>query len=166
MMKRRRKYSKTSFQDGLNGWRMVRHADYLTGGARLHVERLLIVDPQRRLGVNGADEVEGASMVCWYRVGEKVTATEAAFIPQVTDPESTWTTSTRVVPFFNLFEDDQPVPTTQSSLQTERCWYRCSNILRLFQSHEEDVMLQLQQKTSLVPSPSRTCRYSNKPMTI
>lgn len=83
--------------------------------ARDLMERLLIVDPQRRLGVNGADEVKAHP---WFTGIEwdKVTTTEAAFIPQVTDPESTDYFDPRGA-ILQLFEDDQPVPTTQSSLQ-------------------------------------------------
>jgi len=79
------------------------------------MERLLTVDPQRRLGANGADEVKAHP---WFTGIEwdKVTTTEAAFIPQVTDPESTDYFDPRGA-ILQLFEDDQPVPTTQSSLQ-------------------------------------------------
>jgi serine/threonine-protein kinase RIM15 len=83
--------------------------------ARDLMERLLTVDPQRRLGANGADEVKAHP---WFAGIEwdKVTTTEAAFIPQVTDPESTDYFDPRGA-ILQLFEDDQPVPTTQSSLQ-------------------------------------------------
>ncbi|KAI9512254.1 hypothetical protein F5148DRAFT_1273870 [Russula earlei] len=82
--------------------------------ARDLMERLLTVDPQRRLGANGADEVKAHP---WFTGIEwdKVTTTEAAFIPQVTDPESTDYFDPRGA-ILQLFEDDQPVPTTQSSL--------------------------------------------------
>ncbi|KAH9966049.1 hypothetical protein BC827DRAFT_1181717 [Russula dissimulans] len=82
--------------------------------ARDFMERLLSVDPQRRLGANGADEVKAHP---WFSGIEwdKVTATEAAFIPQVTDPESTDYFDPRGA-ILQLFEDDQPVPTSQSSL--------------------------------------------------
>ncbi|KAI0304205.1 hypothetical protein BC826DRAFT_982051 [Russula brevipes] len=83
--------------------------------ARDLMERLLFVDPQHRLGANGADEVKAHS---WFTGIEwdKVTTTEAAFIPQVTDPESTDYFDPRGA-ILQLFEDDQPVPTSQSSLQ-------------------------------------------------
>ena len=79
------------------------------------MERLLTVDPQRRLGANEADEVKAHP---WFADIEwdKVTMTEAAFIPQVTDPESTDYFDPRGA-ILQLFEDDQPVATTQSSLQ-------------------------------------------------
>jgi len=79
------------------------------------MERLLTVDPQRRLGANEADEVKAHP---WFAGIEwdKVTTTEAAFIPQVTDPESTDYFDPRGA-ILQLFEDDQPVPTTPSSLQ-------------------------------------------------
>ncbi|KIY67931.1 hypothetical protein CYLTODRAFT_490178 [Cylindrobasidium torrendii FP15055 ss-10] len=50
--------------------------------------RLMQTTPARRLGINGAEEVKSHPWfddVAW----DQVTATEAAFIPQVTDPEST-----------------------------------------------------------------------------
>ncbi|KAI0307263.1 hypothetical protein B0F90DRAFT_1622303 [Multifurca ochricompacta] len=83
--------------------------------ARDFMERLLTVDPIRRLGANGADEVKAHP---WFAGIEwdKVTTTEAAFIPQVTDPESTDYFDPRGA-ILQLFEDDQPVPTMQSSLQ-------------------------------------------------
>lgn len=79
------------------------------------MERLLTVDPQRRLGANEADEVKAHP---WFAGIEwdKVTTTEAAFIPQVTDPESTDYFDPRGA-ILQLFEDDQPVPAAQSSLQ-------------------------------------------------
>ncbi len=90
------------------------YVDYLPE-ARDLMERLLTVDPQRRLGTNGADEVKAHP---WFADIEwdKVTTTEAAFIPQVTDPESTDYFDPRGA-ILQLFEDDHPVPTTPSSLQ-------------------------------------------------
>ncbi|KAF8631556.1 hypothetical protein AX15_002310 [Amanita polypyramis BW_CC] len=52
------------------------------------MKRLLVLDPTQRLGSQGSEEVKVHlffSGLDW----DKVTATEAAFIPQVTDPEST-----------------------------------------------------------------------------
>ncbi len=83
--------------------------------ARDFMERLLFVDPLRRLGANEAEEVKAHP---WFAGIEwdKVTTTEAAFIPQVTDPESTDYFDPRGA-ILQLFEDDQPVPTSQSPLQ-------------------------------------------------
>ncbi|KAI9448137.1 hypothetical protein H4582DRAFT_1802206 [Lactarius indigo] len=83
--------------------------------ARDLMERLLCVDPIRRLGTNGAEEVKAHP---WFTGIEwdKVTTTEAAFIPQVTDPESTDYFDPRGA-ILQLFEDDQPVPTSHCSLQ-------------------------------------------------
>lgn len=56
--------------------------------ARDFMERLMTISVPRRLGANGSDEVKEHAFfedIEW----DKVTATEAAFIPQVTDPEST-----------------------------------------------------------------------------
>ena len=79
------------------------------------MERLLSVDPIRRLGANGAEEVKAHP---WFNGIEwdKVTTTEAAFIPQVTDPESTDYFDPRGA-ILQLFEDDQPLPVSHSSLQ-------------------------------------------------
>ena len=52
------------------------------------MKRLMTLDPTKRLGANGADEVKAHPFfagIDW----DQVTTTEAAFIPQVTDPEST-----------------------------------------------------------------------------
>lgn len=66
------------------------HEEYfeVSPEARDFMQRLMTVDPQRRLGAHGADEVKAHPFLAgidW----DKVTTTEAAFIPQVTDPEST-----------------------------------------------------------------------------
>ena len=79
------------------------------------MERLLCVDPIRRLGANGAEEVKAHPWITGIE-WDKVTTTEAAFIPQVTDPESTDYFDPRGA-ILQLFEDDLPVPTSQSSLQ-------------------------------------------------
>ncbi|KAH9045510.1 hypothetical protein EDB85DRAFT_2167702 [Lactarius pseudohatsudake] len=83
--------------------------------ARDLMERLMSVDPIRRLGTNGAEEVKAHP---WFTgiEWEKVTTTEAAFIPQVTDPESTDYFDPRGA-ILQLFEDDLPVPTSQCSQQ-------------------------------------------------
>src|ERR1700761_4831900 len=83
--------------------------------ARDFMARLMNLDPTARLGANGADEVKAHPFfdgIEW----DKVTTTEAAFIPQVTDPESTDYFDPRGA-ILQLFEDDMPVPTSQSSLQ-------------------------------------------------
>ncbi|KAL1702282.1 hypothetical protein EV121DRAFT_262171 [Schizophyllum commune] len=75
--------------------------------ARDFMERLLVLNPAERLGANGADEVKNHP---WFNGIEwdKVTTTEAAFIPQVTDPESTDYFDPRgAIP--QLFHDDDPV---------------------------------------------------------
>lgn len=74
----------------------------------------MTLDPNERLGSNGAEEVKAHPFfagIDW----EKVTTTEAAFIPQVTDPESTDYFDPRgAIP--QLFQDDDPVAiATQSS---------------------------------------------------
>ncbi|KAI0268368.1 hypothetical protein BC834DRAFT_968556 [Gloeopeniophorella convolvens] len=81
--------------------------------ARDFMERLLTVDPVRRLGANGADEVKAHPFFAGIE-WDKVTATEAAFIPQVTDPESTDYFDPRGA-ILQLFEDEQPAPTAQAS---------------------------------------------------
>ena len=60
----------------------------LSPEARDFMERLMCSDSARRLGANGADEVKQHPFlqpVDWANLMQK----EAAFVPQVTDPEST-----------------------------------------------------------------------------
>lgn len=66
------------------------HEDFIevSPEARDFMERLMTLDPARRLGASGADEVKShpfLSDINW----DAVTTSEAAFIPQVTDAEST-----------------------------------------------------------------------------
>jgi len=73
--------------------------------ARDFMERLLMTDPSARLGANGAEEVKAHP---WFDGIEwdKVSAAEAAFIPQISDPESTdYFDSRGAVPM--LFKDDE-----------------------------------------------------------
>ncbi|TFY83938.1 hypothetical protein EWM64_g55 [Hericium alpestre] len=80
--------------------------------ARDFMERLMTLDPSRRLGANGAGEVKSHPFFAGIE-WDKVTSTEAAFIPQVTDPESTDYFDPRGA-ILQLFEDD-PVPTAAHS---------------------------------------------------
>ncbi|KZT74282.1 hypothetical protein DAEQUDRAFT_761156 [Daedalea quercina L-15889] len=77
------------FENILSG-RIEWHEEYvdISPEAKDFMQRLMTQDPSRRLGANGADEVRDHPFfagIDW----DKVTTTEAAFIPQVTDPEST-----------------------------------------------------------------------------
>lgn len=75
--------------------------------ARDFMQRLMSTDPATRLGANGADEVKGHAWFSGFE-WDKVTTTEAAFIPQVTDPESTDYFDPRgAIP--QLFHDDDLV---------------------------------------------------------
>jgi len=75
--------------------------------ARNFMKELMTLDPNERLGSGGADEVKAHPFfagIDW----EKVTTTEAAFIPQVTDPESTDYFDPRgAIP--QLFQDDETI---------------------------------------------------------
>lgn len=75
--------------------------------ARDFMQALMTIDPNERLGSGGAEEVKAHPFfagIDW----DKVTTTEAAFIPQVTDPESTDYFDPRgAIP--QLFHDDDPV---------------------------------------------------------
>ncbi|KAH8830478.1 hypothetical protein DL96DRAFT_1593085 [Flagelloscypha sp. PMI_526] len=75
--------------------------------ARDFMARLMTLDPAERLGANGADEVKAHPFlhdIEW----DQVTTTEAAFIPQITDPESTDYFDPRgAIP--QLFYDDDQV---------------------------------------------------------
>ncbi|KAJ7638996.1 hypothetical protein FB45DRAFT_904448 [Roridomyces roridus] len=84
--------------------------------ARDFMSRLMTLDPARRLGSNGADEVKAHPFfdgIVW----DKVTTTEAAFIPQVDDPESTDYFDPRgAIP--QLFHDDEQIAVGQSALNS------------------------------------------------
>ncbi|KAG5653034.1 hypothetical protein H0H81_002656 [Sphagnurus paluster] len=88
------------------------HEDWIdfSDEARDFMRSLMTLDPSERLGSNGADEVKAHpffASIEW----DKVTTTEAAFIPQVTDPESTDYFDPRgAIP--QLFQDDEPVAIT------------------------------------------------------
>ncbi|KAG6333663.1 hypothetical protein ID866_5421 [Astraeus odoratus] len=83
------------------------HEDWIdfSDEAKDFMQRLMDRNPASRLGANGADEVKAHAFfegVEW----DKVTSTEAAFIPQVTDPESTDYFDPRgAIP--QLFQDDE-----------------------------------------------------------
>lgn len=85
------------------------HEDFIevSPEARDFMERLMTLDPAQRLGANGAAEVKNHPFfndITW----DSVTASEAAFIPQVTDAESTDYFDPRgaVLQIFN--EDESP----------------------------------------------------------
>ncbi|KAF7352653.1 Serine/threonine protein [Mycena venus] len=84
--------------------------------ARDFMRSLMTLDPASRLGSNGADEVKAHPFfdgIEW----DKVTTTEAAFIPQVTDPESTDYFDPRgAIP--QLFHDDDQIAVGQSALNS------------------------------------------------
>ena len=88
------------------------HEDWVTFSEEVcdFMKSLMTLDPTERLGSNGADEVKPHPFfdgIDW----EKVTTTEAAFIPQVSDPESTDYFDPRgAIP--QLFQDDEPVAIT------------------------------------------------------
>lgn len=79
--------------------------------ARDLMERLLVMDPARRLGANGADEVKAHPFfrgITW----DNLRTQEAQFIPQVTDPESTDYFDARgALPQF--FQEEEVVNTTE-----------------------------------------------------
>ena len=77
------------------------------------MKKLLTVDPSRRLGANGAAEVKTHPFfggIDW----DKVTISEAAFIPQVTDPESTDYFDLRGAST-QLFHEEDAIPVGQSA---------------------------------------------------
>ncbi|KAI0320689.1 hypothetical protein OF83DRAFT_1052649 [Amylostereum chailletii] len=97
------------FENILSGhieW-LEEYVDY-SREARDFMERLLTLDPSRRLGANGSEEVKAHP---WFAGIEwdKVTTTEAAFIPQVTDAESTDYFDPRGA-ILQLFDEDQASP--------------------------------------------------------
>ncbi|CAG8693974.1 10399_t:CDS:2, partial [Acaulospora colombiana] len=75
--------------------------------ARNFMERLLIYDPSKRLGINGAKEVKAHPFFAEIE-WDKVMQSEPQFVPQVTDPESTDYFDPRgAIP--QLFQDDEPI---------------------------------------------------------
>lgn len=77
------------------------------------MKKLMTVDTSKRLGANGAEEVKAHP---WFNGIEwdKVAKSEAAFIPQITDPESTDYFDLRgATP--QLFHDDEAIPVGQSA---------------------------------------------------
>ncbi|OJT13097.1 Serine/threonine-protein kinase cek1 [Trametes pubescens] len=89
------------------------HEDYVevSPEAKDFMQRLMTLDPTKRLGANGADEVKAHPFfagIDW----DQVTLTEAAFIPQVTDPESTDYFDPRGA-VLQLFSDSEQAPLTQ-----------------------------------------------------
>jgi serine/threonine-protein kinase RIM15 len=75
--------------------------------ARNFMERLLVYEPTKRLGINGAKEVKAHP---WFAETEwdKVMQSEPAFVPNVEDPESTDYFDPRgAIP--QLFQDDETV---------------------------------------------------------
>lgn len=96
------------------------HEDWIefSKEARDFMERLMTLDPTQRLGANGAQEVKDHQ---WFESIEwdKVTSTEAAFIPQVTDPESTDYFDPRgAIP--QLFNDEEHIIAGQPVLDSPR----------------------------------------------
>ena len=78
------------------------------------MKKLFILDPSQRLGSRGAEEVKTHpffSGIDW----DEITTTEAAFIPQVTDPESTDYFDPRgAVP--QLFQDDDHIAVANQAI--------------------------------------------------
>ena len=95
------------------------HEDYVevSPEARDFMQRLMTLDPAKRLGANGADEVKAHPFfagIDW----EQVTTTEAAFIPQVTDPESTDYFDPRGAVLQLFHDSEQPSLTQQFSAES------------------------------------------------
>lgn len=88
------------------------HEDWIefSDEARDFMQRLMTLNTNERLGANGAEEVKNHPFfrgIDW----DKVTSTEAAFIPQITDPESTDYFDPRgAIP--QLFHDDDQIAIT------------------------------------------------------
>jgi serine/threonine-protein kinase RIM15 len=75
--------------------------------AREFMEKLLVYDPSKRLGINGAKEVKSHPFFAEIE-WDKVMQTEPQFVPQVTDPESTDYFDPRgAIP--QLFQDDETI---------------------------------------------------------
>ncbi|TFK75762.1 hypothetical protein BDN72DRAFT_809354 [Pluteus cervinus] len=88
------------------------HEDWVEYSEEAHdfMRRLMTLDPTERLGANGAEEVKAHPFfagIDW----DKVTSSEAAFIPQVSDPESTDYFDPRGA-MLQLFHEDELVAVT------------------------------------------------------
>jgi serine/threonine-protein kinase RIM15 len=77
------------FENILSGY-VEWHEEWIdyTQDARDFMQRLMTIDPSQRLGANGAEEVKAHPFLDGIE-WDKVTSSQAAFIPQITDPEST-----------------------------------------------------------------------------
>ncbi|EMD40808.1 response regulator receiver [Gelatoporia subvermispora B] len=85
--------------------------------AKDFIRRLMELDPAKRLGANGAEEVKAHPFfngIDW----DKVTTTEAAFIPQVTDPESTDYFDPRGAVLQLFHDSEQPIPLGQNETES------------------------------------------------
>jgi hypothetical protein len=120
------------------------------------MKRLLTLDPNERLGSGGAEEVKAHAFfagIDW----DKVTASEAAFIPQVTDPESTDYFDPRgAIP--QLFHDDELIPSLASEVttvlqQAPRCLLQFQSPWPVAKGRPRAAV------TILAPSASRTSPY-------
>ncbi|KAI5123428.1 hypothetical protein M0805_006133 [Coniferiporia weirii] len=115
------------FENILSG-RIDWHEEFIdfSSDALDFMKRLLTVDTAKRLGVNGAAEVREHQFfngIEW----DKVTTSEAAFIPQITDPESTDYFDLRgAAP--QLFHDDDSIPVGQSATTPSLGSYSASTI--------------------------------------
>ncbi|EJD01403.1 uncharacterized protein FOMMEDRAFT_147936 [Fomitiporia mediterranea MF3/22] len=78
------------------------------------MKRLLNVDPSNRLGANGAAEVKAHPFFTGIE-WDKVTTREAAFIPQISDPESTDYFDLRGASTQLFHDDDGGIPVGQSA---------------------------------------------------
>ena len=86
--------------------------------AKDFINRLLCSDPNRRLGVNGSDEVKQhpfLATVDWANL----LVSDAAFVPRVTDPESTDYFDARGA-VAQTFDDDDVAPVASATPQVLR----------------------------------------------
>lgn len=93
------------------------HEDWIefSPEARDFMQRLMTIDPNKRLGASGAEEVKAHPFFAGIE-WDKVTTREAAFIPQVDDPESTDYFDPRgAIP--QLFPDEDQVAIHNQSAQ-------------------------------------------------
>ncbi|TCD70832.1 hypothetical protein EIP91_001522 [Steccherinum ochraceum] len=106
------------FENILSG-HVAWHDDYveISPEAKDFIQRLITLDPSQRLGADGIEQVKSHPFfagIDW----EAVTTTEAAFIPQVTDPESTDYFDPRGA-VLQLFHEDQEQVTSATGSVTD-----------------------------------------------
>ena len=130
------------------------HEDYweISPEAKDFMQRLMTLDPTKRLGANGAFEVKARPFFVLGIDWDKVTTTEAAFIPQVSR-QTTSTPAGRSCSCFTIASSRR----SRSSSRTARMLVRARTSRRLLPQWRFPAKPQRRrQMTTVAPSVSRT----------